>query len=557
MRATDLSTHELLDLDPAGGIIRFAGERALLIDAVAIGFLRKHLIHIYGLTATRRMLTQFGFAHGWRMADILREQFKWSQVEDWRNSGPRIGALEGIFRVAPGGEDPLSEQGAILIDSVEAEQHLLNFGLSQFSICWTISGLLSGYLSRTEEKEIVAIENQCVSRGHAYCQHKARLREEWTGPQKDELHFFEFNLQQNLSLEASLRHVSRTLKAAEKTLQRKRKHLLNLSRDDSEPSGIVSKSEAMRATVDIARRVARIDSTILITGESGSGKEKIARLIHEQSTRVAGPFIAVNCGAITETLLESELFGHIRGAFTGAAQDRVGLFEAANHGTLFLDEIGDISQGMQVKLLRVLQEREVRRVGDNKVRHVDVRVLAATNRDLASRVSEGHFRADLYYRIKVVDIYVPSLRKRRADILPLARVLLGEAALRLKRKITGISPAAVDQLLRYQWPGNVRELENAMERAVALTRGTRVELEDLPEEVRELDSKSVFSIGNIRRLEDVEKEYILAALERNGGNQLVTAKDLGIGTATLYRRLKHYGLIADRPSSARAHTSGH
>ena len=314
-----------------------------------------------------------------------------------------------------------------------------------------------------------------------------------------------------------------------------------------EPLGLVARSPAMRQLIDLARRVARVDSTVLITGESGSGKERIARLVHEESTRSAGPFIAVNCGAISETLLESELFGHVRGAFTGATQDRPGLFEAADGGTLLLDEVGEVSPAMQVKLLRAIQEREIRRVGENKSRRVDVRILAATNRDLAERVANGAFRQDLYYRLKVVELRVPPLRDRRDDVLPLARVLLAEAGLRMKRKISGLAPGAADQLLRYAWPGNVRELENAMERAVALTSGTRVELEDLAEEIRQAIRSPAASTGTVRPLEEVEKEHILVALEANGGNQTLTAQQLGIGAATLYRRLKSYGLIAGRP----------
>jgi DNA-binding NtrC family response regulator len=200
---------------------------------------------------------------------------------------------------------------------------------------------------------------------------------------------------------------------------------------------------------------------------------------------------------------------------------------------------------MQVKLLRALQEREIRRVGENKSRRVDVRVIAATNRDLAHGVAGGAFRQDLYYRLKVVELRVPSLRERRDDVLPLARVLLGAAAQRMRRKITGFSPAAADQLLRYGWPGNVRELENAMERAVALARGARVELEDLPEEIRQTISTPI-AIGKVRSLEEVEKDYIISALELNGGNQTHTAEQLHIGSATLYRKLKSYGLIRGR-----------
>jgi DNA-binding NtrC family response regulator len=198
---------------------------------------------------------------------------------------------------------------------------------------------------------------------------------------------------------------------------------------------------------------------------------------------------------------------------------------------------------MQVKLLRVLQEREIRRVGENKSRRIDVRVVAATNRDLAQQVASGDFRQDLYYRLKVVELYVPPLRERRDDALPLARVLLSEAALRMKRKIAGIAPAAADQLLRYEWPGNVRELENAMERAVALARGSRVELEDLPEEVRQAFPKPVATPGTVRPLEEIERDYILAVLELNHGNQTQTAVQLQIGSATLYRKLKSYGKI--------------
>jgi transcriptional regulator with PAS, ATPase and Fis domain len=241
-------------------------------------------------------------------------------------------------------------------------------------------------------------------------------------------------------------------------------------------------------------------------------------------------------------LLESELFGHKRGAFTGASSDRPGLFEAANHGTLLLDEIGEISPGMQVKLLRVLQEREIRRVGENKSRSVDVRVLATTNRHLAHGVADGAFRQDLYYRLKVVELDVPPLRDRREDILPLARVLLADAAVRMGRKISALAPGAVDQLLRYEWPGNVRELENAMERAVALARGSRVELADLPEEVRQAFPKPVVNADAVQPLNEIEKEYIIAVLELNGGNQTRTAEQLGIGSATLYRKLKSYGL---------------
>jgi two-component system response regulator HydG len=548
MRADELDHKELLELDPEGGQIRFAGQRALLIDAVAMGLLRKYLVENFGLTAARTVLTQFGFAHGWRMAEAMRAGFKWDSDEDWARAGTRIHTLEGLFRVEPGSQGALSKEGMVLGASYEAEQHLLHFGRSDVSVCWTLSGLESGYRSRCAGKEIYVLEDRCVGKGDAACQVFGRTREEWGEERAAELHFYEpLRLQE--CLDVSLHRVTETLKAAERRLRERRQALVRVAPDVEEPLGIVARSPPMRKLVELARRLAKVDSTVLITGESGSGKERIARLVHEESTRATRPFIAVNCGAITETLLESELFGHARGAFTGATQDRPGLFEAAHSGTLLLDEVGEVSPGMQVKLLRALQEREIRRVGENKSRQVDVRIVTATNRDLADAVATGAFRQDLYYRLKVVELHVPPLRERRDDVLPLARVLLASSALRMKRPISGLSPGAADQLLRYRWPGNVRELENAMERAVALARGRRVELEDLAEEIRQATPRPLPTRGAVRPLEEVEKEYILAALEANGGNQTHTARQLEIGSATLYRKLKSYGLIGEnRPA---------
>jgi DNA-binding NtrC family response regulator len=545
MRADDLDHEELLELDPEGGAIRFAGQRALLLDAVAMGLLRKYLVENFGLTAARAVLTQFGFAHGWRMAEAMQAEFKWDSDGDWRRAGTRIHALEGLFRVEAGSKEPLSKEGVMLSASYEAEQHLLHFGRSDEPMCWTICGLTSGYISRTAGKEIYVLEDSCMGRGDAGCHLLGRTREEWGDERAQELRFFEPGRLKEC-LDVSLHRVTETLKVTERKLREHRRALVRVAPDVEEPLGVIAKSAAMERLVDLARRVAKFDATVLITGESGSGKERIARLVHEESTRSTGPFIAVNCGAITETLLESELFGHARGAFTGANQDRPGLFEAANNGTLLLDEVGEISKGMQVKLLRALQEREIRRVGENKNRRIDLRVLAATNRDLSLAVADGSFRQDLYYRLKVVELNVPPLRERRDDILPLARVLLADAALRMKRKITGLSPATADQLLRYHWPGNVRELENAMERAVALALGKRVELADLAEEVRQAFPMPMATKGALRSLDEIERDYIIAALKVNGGNQTHTAEQLKIGSATLYRKLKRYGMIVGK-----------
>jgi len=302
-------------------------------------------------------------------------------------------------------------------------------------------------------------------------------------------------------------------------------------------------SETMRQLVNQAERVARFDSTILITGESGVGKERLARYVHAHSTRGAGPFVAVNCGAFSETLIESELFGHSRGAFTGAIHDRAGLFEAAFSGTLFLDEIGELPCSSQVKLLRVLQEREVRRVGENRERRVDVRVIAATNRQLPKDVAEGRFREDLYYRLHVIELKIPPLRERPDDLRGLAGTLLGKIAARMGAAITGYTSPALEQILRHQWPGNVRELENVIERACALAAGLVIDVEDLPDTLH-AQSAAVVTFPEIRPLPEVERDLILAALRRYGGNRAKTAKQLRIGQSTLFRKLKQYAIAS-------------
>lgn len=541
MRVDDLHHEELLQLDPEGGLIHFAGQRAILIDAVAMGLLRKYLVDNFGLTAARAVLTQFGFAHGWRMAAAMRSEFDWETDEQFRLAGTRIHCLEGLFRTQPGSGDPLAEEGAILTSSYEAEQQLLHFGRSDASGCWTIAGLVSGYLTHTTGEEVFVLEDRCISRGDTACRLVGRSREEWGEDYVADLAFFD-SARLEECLEVSLATVIASLKEAEAKLESHRSVLKYAVPDEKvDPLGVIAKSPAMRKAVELARRAASVDVTVLISGESGVGKELVARLIHTESPRANAPFIAVNCGAITESLLESELFGHKRGAFTGASADRVGLFEAAAHGTILLDEIGEVSPGMQVKLLRVLQEREVRRVGENRSRPVDVRVLAATNRTLASDIEEGRFRQDLFYRLKVVEVHIPALRNRREDILPLARLFLANAVARMDRELSGFSPAVADQLLRYDWPGNVRELENAMESAVALARGSRVVLEDLPEDVREALARPVLAGGEVLPLKEVERNYIQSVLKRNDGNRGDTADQLEIGSATLYRKLKSYG----------------
>lgn len=534
MKATDLDLRELLHFEPRGGVFHFGGQRALLFDAVALGILRRELIQMLGLSGARGVLTRFGYAHGWRTAESMKTAFPWDNDGEWKRAGGRLHALHGLVSIeipSASSNEPFAE--SIWHDSYEAEQHLLHLGRAEEPVCWTLTGFASGYLSFCNGHEIYCIEERCRAKGDAVCTLIGRRREEWGASIAPYLPFYEKEC-----LDAALERVTHELKRVEQRL-RVRKNELGVETSDSSATGLIAQSDAMRRVIDLARRIALVDSTVLITGESGVGKERLARLIHDESTRRGGPFVAINCGAVPENLLESELFGHAKGAFTGAIQERPGLFEAANGGTLLLDEIGEVPAPMQVKLLRALQERELRRVGENKTRKFDVRVLAATNRDLPAEIHAARFRQDLYYRLRVVELRIPPLRERQSDVLALARTFLERAAQRMRRRVTSFTPAAANQLVRYAWPGNVRELENAMERAVALAKGSRIDVDDLPEEVGHA-LPSAYAPGEVRRLEDVERDYILAVVRMNQGNKAAAAEQLGIGIATLYRKLKQY-----------------
>ena len=309
--------------------------------------------------------------------------------------------------------------------------------------------------------------------------------------------------------------------------------------------GIIGRSDAIRGVLEIATKVAKHASSVLITGESGTGKELVARLIHKRSPRAAAPFVAVNCGAIPESLLESELFGHVKGAFTGASVERRGLFEEAEGGTLFLDEIGELPIALQVKLLRALQESEIRPVGGNADRKVDVRVVTATARVLEDEVSAGRFRSDLFYRINVVRLQLPALRERREDIPELVQHFIGHHNARLGTGIRTVSPAAMKVLLEHSWPGNVRELENVVERAIVLADSDHIELKHLPPTVRGAAKSPGSKEGDLsvkRQSAALERSLIEQALERTSGNRTRAAELLDLSHRALLYKIREYGL---------------
>jgi DNA-binding NtrC family response regulator len=314
---------------------------------------------------------------------------------------------------------------------------------------------------------------------------------------------------------------------------------------------LLGASPAMKEVYDLLERVAESESTVLVSGESGTGKELVARALHRRSKRAPGPFVAINCAAMPEQLLESELFGHTKGAFTDARTARPGLFVQAKGGTIFLDEIGDMPLGLQPKLLRALQERTVRPVGGDHETPIDVRVVAASNRDLETAIEERKFREDLYYRINVIHVELPPLRARGADVLLLAQHYLEHFAAQSQKEVRSLDPEAAERLSAYAWPGNVRELANCLERAVALTRGESVGIADLPEKIRNYRTSHVLVAATdpseLVPLEEVEKRYILRVLEAVGGNKTLAAQVLGLDRKTLYRKLDRYG--ADRTTS--------
>ncbi len=313
---------------------------------------------------------------------------------------------------------------------------------------------------------------------------------------------------------------------------------------------IIGKSPQMQRVFNLIKQVANTNSNVIIYGKSGTGKELVAKAIHYNSPRKDKPFIAVNCSAIPESLLESELFGHEKGAFTGAVSSRKGLFEEANGGTIFLDEIGDMSLAMQAKLLRVLEEKEIRAVGSDKPKKVDVRVIAATHKDLEKAVKEGTFREDLFYRLNVIPIYLPELRERVEDIPLLVEYFLKKYNEEAKKNVR-ISKEALACMMKYSWPGNVRELENLIERLVVLSTGDEIRVEDLPEHIRVCKAETIveeLTLGDKITLEELEKRYILKVLRETGWHKSNAAKILGIDRRTLYRKIEEYKL--EEPENA-------
>ena len=549
---------ELVDFQPDHGIIRLHEQRMVLLSAAAMGLMRKELIDTLGFDTARRVFLRFGYADGYHDAVSMRERSDWPEGLEGLRAGISLQRLEGITRPEIVQLEHDVKTGRFLEeklwhDSYIAEQHLDHYGTSSAPVCWSLVGYASGYTSACVGQEIYFQEQECLAQGAAHCRVVGRNAEGW-GDQLEALRDDFHGGSLGREIERLRDIVHRRLQDVDRREQlvATRERELNLLRErvarHAASKQFIAASSAMQDVLELAARVAPLDTTVLIHGESGTGKEFIVRMIHDQSPRATGPFVSINCAALTETLLESELFGHVRGAFTGAVRDKAGLFEVAGNGTLFLDEIGEVAPTVQAKLLRALQEREIRRVGAERTIKVNARVVAATNRDLRAAVAEGTFREDLYFRLGAFVISVPPLRERRGDIPLLVHDFVRHAAERVKKDVQAVSPEAMTALMNYRWPGNVRELEHAIERAVIVARGETIGPRELPpeisQEIRQHASNDSFD------LQEQERVMIERALERFRGNRKDAAGALKISSATLWRKMKQYGLFA-APTASR------
>ena len=536
MKAEELRLDELVRFGE--GLVDLHGRRLIIQDTTAFGHFRRDLIEMVGSENARRIMTRWGYFWGQVDAATMQRLFQWDNLTEWLRAALRLHRLMGAATttVLSHELDPETSRFSTQFschDSVEADNFQTEFGISDKPCCWALMGYCSGYASYCLGKSVYFVERECRGKGDQRCLAVGMDVDSWGEEIADDLPYFHAT-----DIQAKIKALSDQLREKELELERQQ--------NQAEPSGRIRigsvevRSHEFQRVVQLAERVAKFDSSVLITGETGVGKEVVARYIHSHSPRSHVPFVAVNCGALPETLLESTLFGHKAGAFTGATKDRHGLFEEAEGGTIFLDEIGDTTAALQLKLLRVLQEREVMRVGETRPFKVDVRVISATNRDLQQAVRANSFREDLYYRLRVVEIHVPPLSQRKDDILPLARHFVSKCAIRLGLPDLRLDALSLDCLLEYSWPGNVRELENAIEHAAVFCQESVILPKHFPMQIlttSQFQNKQELAETPNRSLAEVEWDHIQRVLSATHGNRREAAKILGIGEATIYRRL--------------------
>jgi DNA-binding NtrC family response regulator len=557
MHPGDFKLLELLTVDDAAGTLHFAHRRMLLFDADAMGLLRKELIETLGLARARRILTRFGYACGYRDALTSREVVDWSNLAEWWAAGPRLHTLEGVVGVHVLRAEIDQAQNIFNVEaewhnSYEAEQHRTHIGVSDTPVCWTLTGYASGHSTAVFGREVFCYEQACVGKGDACCRVIARAADT-ADPQvqalKADYHVENVEAELGRVLEALEQHAKALARQQAKVsaLESQLSSLREALYDTHGAVELVGTSAAFRQVLQLVERVAPSDTTVLLCGETGTGKDMIARTLHARSARREQPLITVNCAALPAGLVESELFGHEKGAFTGAVQRRLGRFEAADGGTLFLDEIGDLPLEAQAKLLRVLEHGAFERLGSTHTRTVNVRLVAATNQPLEQLVAEGKFRADLFYRVNVLPIHLPPLRERPEDIGLLAHYFAQKFRARLKKTITAIDQGALARLRAYAWPGNVRELEHIIERAILLADGEVLTVDvplstSAPAAVRGRESATARAWTTLTA---IERAYIADVLRHTYGRIAGpggAAEILALPASTLRHRLKKLGL---------------
>ncbi|RID99834.1 sigma-54-dependent Fis family transcriptional regulator [Simplicispira hankyongi] len=544
---SDTDLRRLVHFSAGDGRIWLSGQRMLLVHAAAFGAMRRELMATLGPLQTRRVLMRAGYASGERDALLARQVRPDAALFDTFAVGPQLHMLEGAVQVTPQTFELDEAAGHFLgrfrwDHSWEAESHTRDFGPQQSPVCWMLLGYASGYTSAFFRRSVLYKEVQCTACGCSHCLIEGRFAEEWPDAAA---------LARDYDADSVL------VKLDE--LQSQVQSLRTQMQPADEQGPLVGRSRAFEQTVDLLRKAAQTQVTVLLTGETGVGKERFARALHSMGSRADKPFVAVNCAALPAELVESELFGAEKGAYTGAGAARIGRFERAHGGTLMLDELGELPLSAQAKLLRVLQTGEIERLGGTEARKVDVRLVAATNLDLEKAVEAGHFRRDLLYRLNVYPIRIPPLRERADDIEALAMHLLQKYAVRHGKRMLGFSDRALLAMRAHSWPGNVRELENLIERGVILTPSDdNVEAEVLFPHVTLQAGATINDAGTLERaaaptaqtvqmydalqdsgltLEALEDTLIREAVARAGGNLSAAARALGLTRPQLSYRL--------------------
>lgn len=554
----DKDLRRLLRFEPDSGAIWLGDRRMVLMHTAALAALRQDLINSVGTEHARRILTRMGYASGLSDAEYAKKTRPGESVQDSFLVGPQLHMLEGAARVTP--VKITFDIAAGLFnadfrwdDSWEAYAHRQKFGLVDEPSCWTLLGYASGYTSAFMGRLILYKETLCAACGADHCQIVGRPIEEWPDGEAHRVYFTDDSLMDKMeALQSQVEALKSTLEPV------------------SLGGQLIGDSLGFRKAYTLMQKVAPTQATVLLTGETGVGKERFARALHELSNRADKPFVAVNCAALPAELIEAELFGVEKGAYTGAHAARAGRFERADGGTLLLDEVGEMPMAAQTKLLRVLQEGEIERVGGETTRKVNVRLVAATNVDLAQAVQAGRFRADLMYRLNVYPICIPPLRERKADIEPLAQAMLARFCALHGKRVMGIEERALQALRQHDWPGNVRELENLIERGVILaTQAGMVEVEHLfpnqPDTAQtglnangqlvrlpsaQDDDLSTRILNSGSSLDEIEARVLDHAVARTSGNLSEAARLLGLTRPQLAYRLKRqHASEADAPAS--------